>query len=930
MTFNQIINNISTLKLRDTGNGFVGKISDNAPLATLISPVIQWYNQLKTKLSQYDCLASAFSSCESVINEYAAAELPNSSDPIPTNTDRIIEVSEEEFSALHQSIKQVEQALSPGEHVTVTSVSGLAYYLSTDDSNIFCRNVSNHDVPVAWKEGSVYKLRVNWPSTSSSFTPSDSHLVNRNNIRILTLENCQANTPSVMNDSTVSDGIISLARSISPNSDVNTIKDASDIIGQTLGLQDESVYVVQRALNEAEVPQSEEHPDSMDSFLLIADGLVQSGTINGVICDSIEAMQHNTLSSYFDELTDSASDTKQGVKLLVQRLRSSYRTGGIRGFLLCLIRLIKGQASVRDENGIFVFADNNALVPKEFLVGIIGTVISAVASVVGLIASMIAPIAGAIISSIGSLAWSVIGSAKSTYSDTKASALIPIDDYESISMVPYSPISLLQGVVPANNQSMKWYREYYEVTNSCAMVSVPGGAMFVGPGEFAANGTISKVKFEFHPFSNVVNGYGWYDFWSSAWSHKFGSLTEVYEFALNIASPDQICYKWRGIISDPEKYDTLNNDADGTLSVEDDSALLASTMACTGVFIWWLTSVLHYNTLKQRNDFANLKYMGPAWTNSSTASNNHYNYSLESGNGIGWCMWVLAALADAVSSPAEVINFLKDKTSSTHDLDWKNFINCCKAINESNSNNICSSIGYISGESTSTSTYYVYSNSLTFSKNPVFLGRVMNEIYNIQDYNNPSSKIYSWNIGDPLLLPDKPIYAMRPPGINASTYWLWAVLGIAVTTAVTIGAVVGAVKFNKWRKTQQFKNTVKANNAREKATAAMNGQLMEKDPETGEPLTFDVNSPEGQGYINSCMKDYKRTCRVNNIMAHLIGGTRYDYTSFYGDASEENSPSDVDSQSRLKELVFGSSEDSESDLNNVQDNVSAVITLIKG
>jgi hypothetical protein len=501
-------------------------------------------------------------------------------------------------------------------------------------------------------------------------------------------------------------------------------------------------------------------------------------------------------------------------------------------------------------------------------------------------------------------------------------------------MVPYLPVALYRGTASVSNKRFQWYKEYYKASGSCTYIQVPGGALFIGPRSFNDSGDVVSVNFEFHPFCHLVNSYGWIKFQAMA---RHGGLTpseSTHIYTLRVVKPDVIWTAWYSIIRDTSCYTVLNNGSDGYLSNTNSNALAASAAACCGVFLYWLSMIDSYDTLHNSGHDDDYRLYGPFWHGNPDVSHISTIYQYDNEGGAGWCLEVLGCLACLDSDPAGAQEYIRGYVTGgavpgDHNrIDWKNFIEMANAITSTSDATPITSIGYEENG-------YAYQvSSISVTRSLPLLGPICSSLYEINDYDNPESKVWSWNIGQPLLLPDKPIYSFYPPSINSSTYWLWAALGIAVTTAVTVGAVVGAVKFNKWRKQKQLEHIANAEEKRQTATSAMRGVKQEWNEETHryEDVPFDVSSEEGQQYVNSCMKDYKKTVLTNNISANLIGGTRYDYTSYYGDASETNDDASSSAKERLGNVLYGGSNEDASQLDesNAQVDLSPIINLIRG
>lgn len=917
MKFSNLVDNLTSLKLKGFGKNFYGKVSNEAPLASLIGCVTDYATNMRQNLALYDSVACGLTSLEGVFDWYAKVEVDKSLGSIDPSVDTVIDISQDEGDAVICGFSRAQDVVDSGNFVTVTSKSGLAYALTVINGTLYSSNVNNKLVPVLWPSGAGYKVRVNWPSSSSEF--EDENTISINNTISRSVSIIGSVTSNLPTDGTIMDRLIRIVKSIDDGAEPITYGDAIEVINDKYETGESTIGGTLIEVQDEVLPEPEPVVDDSDSVVVITEGLVESTTMNEVICDSVDALQTNTISGYL-ETAQVKYDSKKTVRTFVQKLVNSYKVGGLRGFLLFIIRLIKAQGSIADKDGKMMFTDNAALIPKEFIVGIVGTIIGAVLTVVGTILTIVAPIIGIIVSGIGSLLWSVLGSVKSTYNDTFSRMEEFLTETEELFALPYSPIALFRGSSAVSDSLFKWYLDYYKTHQHCTYVQVPGGVLFVGPGKFADNGELTEARFEFHPFTLPINSYGWIKFQAMFRDDEY---TGKHRIHARIIDSRYIYSAWSNILSDSSCYSTPSNTPDGHLSEANDKKTSSSVIACCGVFLYWLSMVDHYSDGIDGTVYDLI----PAGYSNSAEEILDSSHNFSSASGSGWCIQALGALASLLTSPEDLESWagshLWNGSSSVNTLNWANLLKCADAISTGSGNKFIGSVVfYESGHYYVFDSYFERSDLRTIKK-------YCRQLTDPEDYSIGSTIL--WNIGVPRPLPERPRYSIIPPTINRSTYWLWAALGIAITTAVTVGAVVGSIKYNKWRRTRQLTNAENANSARSQYANAIAGVKEVYNPETHQYdyYEFDVNSEEGQAYINSALKNYKQVCLKNNLMANVVGGTRYDYSSFWGN-KEETADSVESPADNLKKALFGEEEDiiDVESIDNPQPNLSDVIRLI--
>lgn len=613
--------------------------------------------------------------------------------------------------------------------------------------------------------------------------------------------------------------------------------------------------------------------------------MIKSASLNGEMIEAASALAAGRSIQYFSGISAKLADAKFGARTFLLNISKSYASGGLKGAIYYIFSIIKGTDSLTDEDGRLSFTDNAALRPVEYIVGMITQIVTTLAMMISTILSIFFKAFTAIAQAIGTIAWSVIGSFRYDLHSTYCSLTTDDSDDGSVSILNACPFAIFRGelsTVPA------WYMDYFLDGYPVIYVDVVGGIILIGPGSFddsqGTQMTPTSVRWEFHPSSVPFN--------------QSAVVSPAIEWPGVSAPLGGIETSWilsvidySGCVSDYE--DALNhvstsfaNSDEGHLTELQDQQLFRN--------VCWYSAMF----------FTSLLYFDPEFQSAKQGR----QHSL-------FCGFRRDRSRDLINFVCYYgsIMYYARPTTSAEPADWSELIRLCDEFNNK-------------GAGTYTFSYRDMTHTWpdNWDDVPVLSMNVLSNAVA-----NNSFFTYSRFFGTPRICPSSLKFAITMPKYNRKTFFWYVAAAIGTTILVAATAAAISIKVSRYVKQKKAANLARFNSAQTKYQDAVNGNMHVVNPETGETelVPFEVSSAEGRAYINSCFTDYRRTARNNNVWATLIGGSRYDVSTFWGEAETGDRESVLQN---LRNSIIETADAAEVSDSVIDSGVSAIYQVITG
>jgi hypothetical protein len=872
-------------------------ITANSPISSLLPALNAYAAQLQERQAGYDALILAMSSSSEYLEDNEDVDARAGYSP------RFVSTDQETCEMILDGFKNASSLLSTapegaGGNLTITSMAGQTFSLQhgawTDPSTgvtTYLRNITKtgtvalitEDVHGEWKINTRFcPITANYSDAISGAFDSGQTIqslfdnicaYNGINTAGMTISRMALAVKSKLSLS-ATDDILSIARAVATHYGVKVSEQIQTTLQSVIDKlrTDPNQYIFENGAS-------------------ILKGCVASGELNSYITLATQAICNCSFANWLAATRESIAEKSKVIRTFFGRLASHYAQGGLRGAIQYIICFAKGGNSLTDDEGLLTFTDNKSLLPREFIVGILAQVVQVVSIVVSMIVACFSRVLGAILSVAATVLWSVIGSAISTNSDTRSSFTV-LEDYNAeVAILPCAPLSMLQGEIDISFMPsiFQWYLDMVSLGSPVVYANVPGGILYIGPGGYSDDGSsITTIRWEFHPSTMPLDRWATRLFFSAIVSVSDDDGPRLSLTKLRKAGGSQyIANAWHDLLNynSARDADVYNDPSTGRLSQANDNLELGSVCFSTVVFLAWIAiqnDVIYGKAAPKKDDEDYEFFIGPYITD------HNLEYIMHDA-----AAWFGGSTAVHVSS-------------------WNDLTKC--AINICNNNYR----GAFSFHDTDGDGYEYKSSQFSSDVSWVIM----------------KGNFY----GEANILPSRTEYELQLPKFNSRTYWTWVAATAIATATIAAVTIVATVKFKLFAKRKRADNVARYNSVRDDYNNAVNGTKTVIDPETGEQkqVPFDVNSEEGKAYINSKYKEYKRTARINNLWARIIGGTRYDITTFYGEAADESEGvSSVDSAStasqlEMNDLLYASQEDSLSANDESQAYGPAIINLITG
>jgi hypothetical protein len=505
------------------------------------------------------------------------------------------------------------------------------------------------------------------------------------------------------------------------------------------------------------------------------------------------------------------------------------------------------------EDGLLQFTDNEKLMPKEYIAGLLTVVVTVVTTIVSIIVSIFQPVVGAVMAAAGTVFYGIMQSFAMDYNGTFCQAEVNTTQQ----IMDNFPVGLFQSEVSFDvlGMSEEDVEELSEIFLGANYINVPGGILLIGavPDE-------RVFRFEFHPGIHHTR----FDLLFEAKSIDYKILLANQNDGLQGFLMKGRHYPVHSIhILDTLNYleiDSLIIDGEGYYKGVSDTYLNISYSANIAAFLLFVhLAALHGNHINNYiipvDGYFGSVPRGP-WRDGV-----YLDADFEFGDNI---------YAVFYSPLADEIVRLKGHDYESYYRDFVKFTGWDKAVqfainsafvsdDESPNISVPRSFGFsfmrISSEDWAECTVKVYDNY--FMEHPERIDCPISSFHILAEDIGAivSHKMWAGGVTD---VTSSMLWAVKMPKWNRRTFISWILLAGLVTTVAVATAAIVTIKVRNSLRMARAESTRKVETAWRKYTSA-----------------------ENPAEAKAAYKDYRKTVRLANLKAKFIGGTRYNYTGYW-------------------------------------------------
>jgi hypothetical protein len=589
------------------------------------------------------------------------------------------------------------------------------------------------------------------------------------------------------------------------------------------------------------------------------DMLVNS-SIQEVLIEGVDAIRggFDAVTTFIGSIDSWIRNAAASVQHVFKVLVKAFQQGGIVGMASAIVQLYSSPTnSIVSDDGLLQFTDNEKLMPKEYIAGIIAVVVTVVTGIAALIASIFNPVIGAIAAAVGTVFYGIIQSFTMDWNGTFCQAEINV----SREIMDNFPVGLFQSEISFDTLGIpeEEITELSEVFSGANYVTVPGGILLIG-----ASPAEQVFRFEFHPgihhtrfdllFEAKLIDYEILLPIDGGWMHGFLMKGRHYPVpTINIL--DTLDYL---------EIDSLLIDGEGYYKGKSDAYLSIAYSANIAAFLLFVhLAALHGDNIYEykvpASGYIGNMFAGP-WKDGR-----HVDLSVEFKDNLYAVFY--SPLADDLLRRShyyqayydyfakftgwdEAVQFAVDSTFAVDDefpsLIPRSFGFSLMHINSED---------WDTGMRKDANGNYTILPELINSPYSSF-HIVMGDIGAIMTH-----RIWAGGVTD---VTSNMLWAVKMPKWNRRTFIAWVALATLVTAVVVATTAIITVRVKRAIQTARAESTRKVESAWEKYTDA-------------------ENPAEAQ----AAYQTYRKAVRTANLKAKFIGGTRYDISGYWnGDPTE--------------------------------------------
>jgi hypothetical protein len=577
---------------------------------------------------------------------------------------------------------------------------------------------------------------------------------------------------------------------------------------------------------------------------------VKAQMLNQTLCSLVDDLWSNNIVAAYNALLSTIEDKYDWLKSMVQGCIHAYSTGGFKGLVVHLVQLAAEPRSITEDNGVLKWTSPSTMMPREYIAGMIAGLIGTVVSVVGLILSIVSRVASVALTVLGTLISGIANSFKYD-SDNTCCLWQAVGDQLVIPACPV-PITHEEIAMP------EWYHEYYLNGQSVVIMYVPGAVILIGPGPDVANYfdnliqgeedlEIPDLRVEVHASLTMsCETRAFHDFITDTVYLERSGASQLYpclymdKLTLDYSNTVKRVYDLCVATAPSVPFLSANqNDEPYNLSSNDDKLLYAAVASNTFIFLMFMLLT---------ND---------SFSQAISAQDKTHADELRLDD-------------DSLLAVSARDAYLYSESDAGYKTQWANYVTGAESLFSQVDDAYL--INGFKGTPIKRSTTYVGTRT-TFK-----VGRYFTEWFVNQGH----------SYGDPVSVSASMKYAFNVPVYNARTFWFWIVTAALTTAVVATVAVIATVKFKQFCTLKRERNHMLFDDAQEQYRNALKG-----DPDDNGNPTFDPSSEEGKAIIRQRGKAFRKQALKNNLWANVIGGSRYEVGSFWGEKDTSDGDSSI-------------------------------------
>jgi hypothetical protein len=604
------------------------------------------------------------------------------------------------------------------------------------------------------------------------------------------------------------------------------------------------------------------------------DMLVNS-SIQEVLIEGVDAIRggFDSVTTFIGSIDSWIRNAAASVQHVHKVLVKAFQQGGIVGMASAIVQLYSSPTnSVVSEDGLLQFTDNEKLMPKEYIAGIIAVVVTAVTGIAALIASIFNPIIGAVAAVVGTVFYGIIQSFTMDWNGTFCQAEINI----SREIMDNFPVGLFQSEISFDALGVpeEEIGDLLEVFSGANYVTVPGGILLIG-----ASPAERVFRFEFHPgihhtrfdllFESKLIDYEILLPIDGGWMHGFLMKGRHYPVpTINIL--DTLNYL---------EIDSLMIDGEGYYKGKSDTYLSIAYSANIAAFLLFVRlAAIHGNNLYEYKIPASgyIGNMGGGhWKDGDSDLSVTFKDNL-------YAVFYSPLADDLLRRPQYYHAYYDYFTKFTGWDEAVQFaIDSTFAVNDAFPGLIPRSFGFslmhISSEEWDTCMLKDVNGN--YSIRPELINCPHSSFHIIMEDISAimTHRIWAGGVTD---VTSNMLWAVKMPKWNRRTFITWIALATLVTAVVVVTAAVVTVSVKRAIRKARAESARKVESAWRKYIGA-------------------ENPAEAQ----AAYKSYRKSVKMANLKAMFIGGTRYDAAGYWnGDPTESQEGSGGETSERTSGL----------------------------
>jgi hypothetical protein len=223
--------------------------------------------------------------------------------------------------------------------------------------------------------------------------------------------------------------------------------------------------------------------------------MLVSSSIQQVLIEGVDAIRggFDAVATFIGSLDSWIRNAAASVQHVFKVLVKAFQQGGIVGMASAIIQLYSSPTNAMlSDDGLLQFTDNEKLMPREYIAGILSVVVTVVTAITSIIVSIFSPIVAAVVAAVGYVTHGIIQSFAVDLNATFCQAELNI----SREVVDNFPVGLFQTEVSYDDSGLseEELNELSELLSGANYVTVPGGILLIG-----ASPQERVFRFEFHP-----------------------------------------------------------------------------------------------------------------------------------------------------------------------------------------------------------------------------------------------------------------------------------------------------------------------------------------------------------------------------------------------------------------------------------------------